>query len=51
MYFLKDLNISEDELLFLDDSIKNVQGAKECGITTIHITKETNILEEIKRYI
>ena len=51
LHILKDLNISEDELLFLDDSIKNVQGAKECGITTIRITKETNILEEIKRYI
>lgn len=48
---LLDLNISPNEMLFLDDSLKNIQGAFECGIKTIHVTKETNILEEILNVI
>lgn len=45
---LKDLNISSEEMLFLDDSERNIFGAKQCNIPTIHVTKETEILNEIE---
>lgn len=48
---IQDLNISYDELLFLDDSEKNIIGAKECNIPTIHVTRNVNILEEIQKNI
>lgn len=46
---LIDLNISPDEMLFLDDSTKNIEGANNCNLKTIHVSKETDILSEIKK--
>ena len=48
---LQDLNIDSNEMLLLDDSLINVQGALECNIPSIHINKESNILEEIQNYL
>lgn len=48
---LEDLNIAPNEMLFLDDSTKNVEGAKACGIHTIHVTKDMDILKEIEKFI
>lgn len=48
---LKDLGISPNEMLFLDDSIKNIQGAKDCDIHTIHVTKEMDIINEIEKLL
>jgi len=48
---LQELNISPNEMLFLDDSLKNIQGAKDCGIYSIHVTKEIDILKEIENLL
>ena len=48
---LKGLNITPQEMLFLDDSIKNIEGANACGIPTIHVTKGMDILKEIQNII
>lgn len=48
---LEDLNISPEEMLFLDDSEKNIIGAKLCNINTIHVTKGLDILNEIEKNI
>lgn len=50
-YILDKYNIEPNELLFLDDNIDNVNGAKELGINTIKVDRNTNILEEINNYI
>lgn len=47
----KDLNVLPNEILFLDDSIKNIQGAKDSGMQIIHVTKGTNILKEIEEML
>ena len=39
------------KMLFLDDSTQNVQGAINCGINAIHVTKDTNILKEVEKYL
>ena len=48
---LNDLNISPQEMLFLDDSQKNILGAKQCDIKTIHVIKGMDILKEIKCFL
>lgn len=50
-YILDDLNISPNEMLFLDDSITNIEGANNLYINTIHVTRDMNIIEEIKKII
>ncbi len=49
-YILDKYNIIPSELLFIDDSIINIDGASILGINTIKVEKNTNILEEIDKY-
>lgn len=49
-YILDKYNIIPSELLFIDDSIINIDGASILGINTIKVEKDTNILEEIDKY-
>ena len=46
-FILDKYNLKSNELLFLDDNIDNVEGAKELGINVIKVDKEMNLLNEI----
>ena len=50
-YILNKYNIKPDELLFLDDNIKNVDSASKLGINTIKVDKTIDILNEIESKI
>lgn len=50
-YLLDKYNIKPNELLFLDDSAKNIDGAKLLGINTIKVDNETDLIKEISKYI
>lgn len=50
-YLLKKYNISSNEMLFLDDNLENIKGAKMLGINTIKVEKNTNIFNEICHYM
>ena len=50
-YILNKYNIDSKELLFLDDNIDNVNGAKQLGINIIKVEKNTNLIEEISKFI
>ena len=50
-YILNKYKIEANELLFLDDNIKNINGAKKLGIQTIMIEKSINMIDEIKSYL
>lgn len=41
---LKEANLNPHETLFLDDRQENLDGAKEVGISTMHITKDVTIM-------
>ena len=50
-FILDKYNLKPNELLFLDDNIENVEGAKELGINVIKVEKEMNLLNEIEKYM
>lgn len=39
--------INSKELLFIDDNKENVDSAKNIGISTIKVEKDTDIIQEI----
>ena len=50
-YILNKYSIESKELLFLDDYINNINGAQALGINTIKIEKDTNLIDEISKFI
>lgn len=50
-YILKKYNINSTELLFLDDNRDNIIGAKKLGVQTIKVERDTNLFEEISKFI
>lgn len=47
-YILDKYNIKNNELLFIDDNIKNINVAASMNINTIKVNKDTDILEKLK---
>ena len=47
-YILDKYNIEANELLFIDDSIRNIEGAKNLGIETIKVNTDTDLVLEIE---
>ena len=45
----RELNVSPEETLFLDDSPSNIQRAKDCGIRCIEYTDRNSFLPELAR--
>lgn len=46
-YLLDKYKINSKELLFIDDNEENVDSAKNIGISTIKVEKDTDIIQEI----
>lgn len=46
-YILDKYKINSKELLFIDDNKENVDSAKNIGISTIKVEKDTDIIQEI----
>ena len=46
-YLINKLGIKNNELLFIDDNDNNIISAKQLGINTIKVDKDTNIYREI----
>ena len=47
-YILDKYKIKNNELLFIDDNIKNINVAASMNINTIKVNKDTDILEKLK---
>lgn len=47
-YILDKYNIKNNELLFIDDNIENINAAASMNINTIKVNKDTDILEKLK---
>lgn len=50
-FILDKYKINANELLFLDDNIKNINGANALGIQTIMVEKNNDLVSEIEFYI
>ena len=48
-YILKDLGLKAEEVIFIDDSIQHVEGAKSIGINAYHLIDNDviNLLTEV----
>lgn len=46
-HIINKYNIKPNELLFLDDNVKNIEGAQQLGINTIKVNKNTDLFKEI----
>lgn len=49
-FILDKYSINPNELLFLDDNVENVEGAKELGINVIKVEKDVKLLSEIEKF-
>ena len=50
-YILDKFQLKPEELLFLDDNLRNIEGAEKLGIRTIKVDKRTNLIEDISKQI
>lgn len=50
-YILEKYNIKPSELLFLDDNEENINGAIKIGVNAITVHKNTDIINEINKFI
>ena len=50
-YVIDKYKIEVNELLFLDDNMENINKAKELGIQTIKVEKNSNLVSEVELYI
>ena len=50
-YVLDKYKIEANELLFLDDNMENINKAKELGMQTIKVEKNSNLVSEVELYI
>ena len=44
-YILKEQNLNPSETLFIDDTLGNIEGAKEAGLQTIHLVAPRTVLD------
>ncbi|QEC68216.1 HAD family phosphatase [Panacibacter ginsenosidivorans] len=44
-YIIDEQNLQPTETLFIDDTFKNIEGAKAVGLQTIHLTHPKTVLE------
>jgi putative hydrolase of the HAD superfamily len=44
-YILKEQNLLPNETLFIDDTLKNIVGAQEAGLQTIHLQAPLTVLD------
>lgn len=45
------LNEKPEHVLFVDDTFRHIQGAKACGLQTLHFDSKKVLSEEVNRYL
>jgi FMN phosphatase YigB (HAD superfamily) len=44
-YIIDEQKINPNETLFIDDTLKNIEGAKLAGLQILHLTEDKNLIE------
>ncbi|MBC7722716.1 MAG: HAD-IA family hydrolase, partial [Pedobacter sp.] len=47
LYIINEQNLLPAETLFIDDTIKNIEGAKSVGLQVIHLVAPQTVLDLI----
>ena len=50
-HIINKYHIEPNELLFLDDNAENIDGANRLGINTIKVNRDTDLFEEICKWL
>jgi HAD superfamily hydrolase (TIGR01549 family) len=45
LYILNEQNLKPEETLFVDDTLKNIEGAKQVGLQTVHLVYPETVLD------
>ncbi len=48
---LSRLGVAPAEAIFVDDRLKNVEGARQVGMRTLHFTDSVGVRQEIERLL
>jgi len=43
----REIGVTMDRIMFFDDTIENVEGAKACGLQAVHVTSQATVIETI----
>ena len=50
MYVIEEINLNPKEIIFIDDSLKNLSVAEEIGFKVIHFINLDETLDKIRKY-
>lgn len=50
LWIANDLHKKPEELLFVDDDLKNIEAAKQAGLVTVHFISTDQAITDIKMY-
>ena len=48
---LKEQNLPANETLFIDDTVKNIDGAKAVGLQTLLLLNDMDLIEEVEKIL
>jgi FMN phosphatase YigB (HAD superfamily) len=48
---LKEQNLEAQETLFIDDTLKNIEGAELAGLKILHITNSMSLIDEVEKLL
>ena len=51
MLMLERLGVSADEAVFVDDRVKNINGAKKVGLRTVYYKDREKTIKELERIL
>jgi FMN phosphatase YigB (HAD superfamily) len=51
LYVIEQTGINKEETLFIDDTLHNVQGAKEVGLNAYHLTNKETLIDLYNKHI
>lgn len=50
-YILQEQNLIANETLFIDDTLKNIEGAQAVGLQTLLLLPNMNLQQEVEKYL
>ena len=46
---MREIGVPAERILFFDDTLENVDGARACGLQALHVTSDKDVADAIAR--